>query len=171
MRNSVSTTKTNLVIIGLATFVFILFLGVYVAQKLQFPQTLTTSDDPYFHVRYAALLAEGIESPPLPYMSTMNWWGGGTLYNRFGSTNDSSLQGLPCISCRPYYGCVLLGGVTHYTLPISKLNAESRHVNRTSVYIACATRGAIICVPSCVRASFSNINHPFHRTYICAVNA
>jgi hypothetical protein len=63
-----------------SALVFLLFFSLYGSVKLLYPGQLTSGDDPYFHARYAELLAEGVQSPPLPYVSTMNRWGGGTLY-------------------------------------------------------------------------------------------
>lgn len=66
-----------------AIAVFLFFFGIFSALKLSHPGVFSTPDDPYFHARYAALLSDGVASPPLPYVSTISWFGGGSVYTGY----------------------------------------------------------------------------------------
>ncbi len=70
-------------LLTIAALVFVGFFAVFGTIKMANPGSFSTMDDPYFHARYAALLAEGVPSPPLPYVSTLSWFGGGSLYTGY----------------------------------------------------------------------------------------
>jgi hypothetical protein len=60
--------------------VFLFFAVLCSAIKFMSPGVFTTPDDPYFHAGYAMQLAKGVDVPQMPYVSTISWFGGGTLY-------------------------------------------------------------------------------------------